>query len=288
MHHGDVLLFRFNVQMIDLARVNEAVDQGWAHVRNTPGYLSEREARFIMTALALAPAEGANVEIGSFKGRSTVGLGTVARILGLDPVHAIDPHTSPSTTDPNLNGATTSYDDFITHVESTGSSTHVVPHRAFSHDVAKTWTKPIRFLWIDGDHTYAGAHADVEMFKPFLADGAIVAMHDVLGTFEGSLRVFVEDVLDSDDFGPAGFSGSIGWAQFRPKDGHTLRYRVQRRLLAIPARRLIPVAQSGRNLAGWNKYVYKFWRPLAPHGDVDAGRLARQLVIQPVAHTSSL
>ncbi len=266
---------------MDIGRVNDAVNEGWAHVRDTPGYLSEREARFIMTALALAPAEGANVEIGSFKGRSTVGLGTVARILGLDPVHAIDPHTSPSVTDPNLNGAATSYDDFITHVERAGSSTHVVPHRAFSHDVARTWAKPIRFLWVDGDHTYDGAHADIEMFKPFLADGAVVAMHDVLGTFEGSLRVFVEDLLDSDDFGPAGFSGSIGWAQFRPRDGHALGYRLQRRLLAIPARRLIPVARSGRNLAGWNKYVYKFWRPLAPHGDVRAERLAGKLRIKP-------
>lgn len=96
------------------------------------------------------------------------------------------------------------------------------------------------------------------MFKPFLADGAVVAMHDVLGTFEGSLRVFVEDLLESDEFGPAGFSGSIGWAQFRPRDGHALGHRMRRRLLAISARRLIPVAQSGRNLAGWNKYVYKF------------------------------
>ena len=263
--------------MIDIRRVNDAVSQGWSHVRDTPGYLSEREARFIMTALALAPAEGANIEIGSFKGRSTVGLGTVARMLELEPVHAIDPHTSPSSTDPDLHGAATSYDEFIAHIERTDSSTHVVPHRAFSHDVAATWKGPIRFLWIDGDHTYAGAHADVEMFKPFLADGAVVAMHDVLGTFEGSLRVFVEDLLESNEFGPAGFSGSIGWAQFRPRDGHALGHRMRRRLLALPARRLIPIAQSGRNLAGWNKYVYKFWRPLAPHGDVNAERLARRL-----------
>lgn len=86
--------------MIDIRRVNDAVSQGWSHVRDTPGYLSEREARFIMTALAVAPAEGANIEIGGFKGRSTVGLGTVARVLELEPVHAIDPHTSPSSTDP--------------------------------------------------------------------------------------------------------------------------------------------------------------------------------------------
>ena len=102
-------------------------------------------------------------------------------------------------------------------------------------------------------------------------------MHDVLGTFEGSLRVFVEEVLGCDDFGSAGFSGSIGWAQYRPDQGASLYYRLRRGLLSIPTRRLIPVAQRGRDLRGWSKYVYKFWRPLAPHGDVRAARLARQL-----------
>lgn len=262
---------------MDLARLRAATDEGWTHLRNTPGYLSEREARFLMTALALAPAGGANVEIGSFKGRSTVGLGTVARILDLEPIIAIDPHTAPSATDPALDGAASSYEEFVKHVARSGASTHVVPHRAFSSNVAATWSEPIRFLWVDGDHTYDGAAADIRLFKPFLADGAVVAMHDVLGTFEGSLRVFVEELLDSDDFGPAGFSGSIGWAQFRPNDGRALKYRLQRRLLAIPARRLIPIARRGRALNGWSKYVYKFWRPLAPHGDVNPSRLQRQL-----------
>lgn len=257
--------------------LSETIDKAWTHVRDTPGYLSEREARFLMTAIAVTPADGANVEIGSFKGRSTVGLAIVADALGLEPIDAIDPHTSPSATDPFLNGADSSYDEFLASVTRAGVSAHVTPHRAFSGDIAATWSGPIRFLFVDGDHTYEGAHADIELFKPFLADGAVVAMHDVLGTFEGSLRVFVEDVLDSDDFGPAGFSGSIGWAQFRPNGGRALKYRLHRKLLAIPARRLLRIAQRGRNLEGWSKYVYKFWRPLAPHGNVNAGRLLRQL-----------
>jgi len=210
----------------------------------TSGYLSEREARFLMAAAALAPAQGKNLEIGSFKGRSTVGLAYVTRELGLGTVVAVDPHTS--------------------------------PERVYSHELAREWKDSIRFLWIDGDHTYEGAKADLDMFKPYLVDGAIVAMHDVLGTFEGALRVFVEEVLDSDDFGPAGFSGSIGWAQYRPRDGRAARFRRRRRLLAVPARRLIPIARrADRGLHGWNKFLYKLWRPLAPHGDVSVAQMAR-------------
>jgi hypothetical protein len=229
-----------------------------------------------MAAAAMAPARGKNLEIGSFKGRSTVGLAYVTRELGLGPVVAVDPHTSPATTDPDLRGKTTSYDDFVANLRTAGVIESVEIRRAYSHELAREWKDPIRFLWIDGDHTYNGAKADIDMFKPHLADGAIVAMHDVLGTFEGALRVFVEEILDSDDFGPAGFSGSIGWAQYRPRDGKNPRFRWRRRLLALPARQLIPVAQrADSGLHGWNKFLYKFWRPLAPHGNVGVARLAR-------------
>jgi predicted O-methyltransferase YrrM len=258
----------------DLDRIEEIVAAGWRRVAATNGYLSEREARFLMAAAALSPAEGRNLEIGSFKGRSTVGIAYVARELGLGKVVAVDPHTSPASTDPDLKsrGQTTSYDDFVQNLRTAGVFERVEIKRAFSHDLAKEWKEPIRFLWIDGDHTYKGAKADVEMFKPFLSDGAIVAMHDVLGTFEGALRVFVEEILDSDDFGPAGFSGSIGWAQFRPRDG--MKFRQRRQLLAFPARKLIPVARrAGNGLHGWNKFLYKLWRPLAPHGDITVARL---------------
>jgi predicted O-methyltransferase YrrM len=262
----------------DLAHIEEVIDAGWRLVAPTTGYLSEREARFIMAAVALAPAQGKILEIGSFKGRSTVGLAYVARELGLGKVFAVDPHTSPASTDPDLRsrGQTTSYDDFIANLEAAGVLDRVEIKRAYSHDLARDWKDPIRFLWIDGDHTYKGAKADIDMFKPFLADGAIVAMHDVLGTFEGALRVFVEEILDRDDFGPAGFSGSIGWAQYRPRDGR--RFRLRRRMLAIPGRKLIPVARKAdRGLHGWNKFLYKFWRPLAPHGDISVRRLERLL-----------
>ena len=229
-----------------------------------------------MAAAALAPAKGRNLEIGSFKGRSTVGIAYVTLHLGLGHVVAVDPHTSPASTDPDLRGKTTSYDDFVANLRAAGVFERVEIRRAYSYDLAREWNEPIRFLWIDGDHTYEGAKADLEMFKPFLVDGAIVAMHDVLGTFEGALRVFVEEILDRDEFGPAGFSGSIGWAQYRPRDGRRFRWR--RRLLAIPGRKLIPVARrADRGLHGWNKFLYKFWRPLAPHGDVTVSRLERLL-----------
>lgn len=252
-------------------------DRGWALMRDAEGYLSEREARCLMMAAALSPAEGANVEIGSFKGRSTIGLAHVSSHYRLGVIVAVDPHTAPSVTDPDLKGGASTLNEFRTNIKRAGMAGAVDERVMYSGALAAKWDEPIRFLWIDGDHTYEGAKADVELFRPYLVPGALLLMHDVLGTHYGSLRVFIENVLGSDDFGPAGYSGSIGWAQYRPLDGSRPGYRIKRRLLAIPAQQILPVAKSPRGLAGWNKLRYKIWRPLAPHGAMTPQKLWSQI-----------
>jgi hypothetical protein len=81
--------------------------------------------------------------------------------------------------------------------------------RAYSREVAGAWRRPIRLPWLDGDHVYEAVKEDLALFRRHLVPGSILAMHDVLGTWEGPLRVFLEDVLGSDDFGRAGFCTSI-------------------------------------------------------------------------------
>src|SRR5256885_6719270 len=90
-----------------------------------------------MPAAAGAPAAGAIVEIGSFKGRSTVGLAYVAQRYGLVSGVAIDPHTSPSTTDPDLGTDQSSYDEFQENLRRAGVAGAVDCRRAFSHEVAR-------------------------------------------------------------------------------------------------------------------------------------------------------
>lgn len=245
----------------------DAIDEAWQRVRAAPGYLTEREGRFLALVAACAPAPGVTLEIGSFKGKSTVGLASVAARYGLGPVVTVDPHTSPSVTDPDLKGQASSWDDFQATLRRAGVVEQVEVHRAFSRDLARGWDRPIRFLWIDGDHTYAGSKEDLDLFRRHLADGAIVAFHDVLHTFDGPVRVFVEDVLRSEEFGPAGVVGSIGWAQYRPRDG--AGWRVARLALARKLARLIPLVLQGRELYGWKKLRYKLWRTLIPHAAVD-------------------
>ena len=222
----------------DLERV---VNAAWEKTQRVPGFLLENEARFLGLLAACTPAPGLIVEIGSFKGRSTVMLATVAAHYGLGPVVAIDPHNFNLSIGPVAASPASSCDEFIESLRVAGVSTQVEFHHALSKDVSPYWNRPIRLLWIDGDHSYAGAKADFDGFTRHVNPNGIVALHDSLNLFPGPIRVFVEDVLRSSKFGAAGFVHSIAWAQFRPQDGGT--FEEPRARLAERASRLLPFVE---------------------------------------------
>lgn len=251
------------------ADLETVVNDAWEATRKVRGHLAENEARFLGLLAACVPAKGAIVEIGSFQGRSTVMLAKVASRYGLGPVVAIDPHNSPILLDHQANPEASSYEGFLDSVRAAGVANHVEPHRTYSTEVAGSWSRSIRLLWIDGDHSYEGARKDLEGFFPHLVPHGVVAFHDALNAFPGPIRVFVEDVLGSDRFGAAGFVHSIAWAQFRPEDGHTFRER--RASLARRASRLIPFVEGGNELHGMAKRRYKLNRFLVPHSAINPG-----------------
>jgi predicted O-methyltransferase YrrM len=40
--------------------------------------------------------------------------------------------------------------------------------------------RPIDFLMIDGDHTYEGVRRDFELYSPLVAEGGLIAFHDIV------------------------------------------------------------------------------------------------------------
>jgi predicted O-methyltransferase YrrM len=248
------------------ADLKSVLDDAWAETQKVAGHLQENEARFLGLLAACVPGSGAIVEIGSFKGRSTVMLAKVASRYGRGPVVAIDPHDSPILLDRENDPKASSYQEFRQSVEAAGVANYVEPHLAHSADVARSWNRPIRFLWIDGDHSYKGAKQDLDGFLPHLLPEAVVAFHDALNAFPGPIRVFVEDILGSDRFGPAGFVHSIAWAQFRPEDGHA--FREGRSRLARRAARLVPFVEKGGELRGIRKRLFKLSRFRVPHAAI--------------------
>jgi hypothetical protein len=251
------------------ADLETVLNDAWEETQKVPGHLGEHEARFLGLLAACVPARGTIVEIGRFKGRSTVMLAKVAAHYNLGPVVAIAPHNSAILLDRQSNPKSSSYNDFLNSIHAAGLSNHVESHVAYSADVASSWNRPIRLLWIDGDHSYEGVKKDLDGFFPHLVSLGVVALHDALNPFPGPIRVFVEDVLRADRFGPAGFVHSIAWGQFRPEDGHA--FREPRSSLARRASRLIPFVESDSELRGMRKRCYKFNRFRIPHSSIDPG-----------------
>ena len=239
-------------------------------VETVEGYLSPREIRFLALMAACPTSNGQILEIGSFKGKSTIILAKAAALSDGAVVNAVDPMTAPSETDPDLHGASSSLADFERNIAEHGVGSSIRFNQTFSYELAKTWKTPLRLLWIDGDHTYSGTKRDVECFAPHLTDKAIVAIHDVLHQFEGGVRVFAEMILGSPNFGAFGFCGSIAWAQFHVNAGDAAAYDLRKRAFTRRLERLIPFS-SHKGATGFDRKKYKFYRWMIPHGPVDPG-----------------
>jgi hypothetical protein len=62
--------------------------------------------------------------------------------------------------------------------------------RQWSREAARHWTLPLDFLFIDGDHSWAGLDGDWRDWTPHVVRGGVVALHD-------SRAMPGRDVLDS-------------------------------------------------------------------------------------------
>jgi predicted O-methyltransferase YrrM len=238
-------------------------------IETVEGYLSPNEIRFLALLAACPTATGEILEIGSFKGKSTVILAKAAALTDNVEVNAVDPMIAPSETDPDLEGDASSFPDFKQNIEKTGVADQINFYQTYSYELAKTWDKPLRFLWIDGDHTYKGTKLDLDGFIDHLEDGAIVAIHDVLHEFDGGIRVFMEDILLSPNFGACGFVGSIAWAQYHQDEKKGWQHRDQKLKLYSRLSKLIPYVVFKKGLKGFEKKKYKLLRSRIPHGAID-------------------
>ena len=144
---------------------------------------SIRECRLLALLARQAPAGGAIVEIGAWKGRTTAWLVEAAeRRADRPPVISIDPHHRES------------WDDFcrtVADLKLAERGLAVVRQR--SHDAALNWSRPISMLWVDGSHEYDDVARDIADFTPHVLPGGVVAFDDSAGgEFPGVERAIAE------------------------------------------------------------------------------------------------
>ena len=160
--------------------------------RNIDGWMSGLEGYALMLAAAHGPGTGEIVEIGSWMGKSTCWLAVGSKSAQREKVHAVDPFDGGPLLKhhPVIREQGTTYHSFVDNLTSAGLFDYVESIVATSQQAAQTWNKPIRLLFIDGDHSYDAVKADFEMWSRFLVPEALVAFDDVTGGYEGAKRYY--------------------------------------------------------------------------------------------------
>jgi predicted O-methyltransferase YrrM len=161
-------------------------------IRDVPGWLTDEEAEALYEAARSCGGRGAIVEIGSWKGKSTICLALGSRAGAGARVYAVDPH------------ADYRFGDFKDNIERAGVEDLVTPVSSLSQPYADEFHEPVELLWIDGAHEYRLVLEDFEKWTPKVLEGGIVALHDTSWA-EGPRRVANERILRSRHFNDARF-----------------------------------------------------------------------------------
>lgn len=152
------------------------------------GFLPDDEAAALRAAASRAEA-GLWLEIGTYCGKSTVHLATVARERGAQLV-TVDHHRGseenqpgwewhdPTLVDPE-SGRLDTLPSLRRTLEAAGVEDVVNVLVATTAQVAGWWTTPVRFVFLDGNHTEDVAQHDYAAFARHLVPGGLLAVHDV-------------------------------------------------------------------------------------------------------------
>ena len=170
----------------ELNPVEREFGKVWPLIGPIEGWLNDAETRWLFKRALSLPDNTNLVEIGSFKGRSTSCLafgcrGTNKRVFAVDTFDG----------GPDLQRYD-SFREFCLNIKRCQLSEYVEPVRGISWELAKTWNKPIHFLFIDGSHLYEDVLADFASFVPHVVPGGIIAFHDVHKNHPGVLKAWHE------------------------------------------------------------------------------------------------
>jgi len=205
------------------------------------GWLADHEGRLLYELARRCTGRGVIVEIGSWKGRSTVWLASGSKAGARVTVHAIDPHTgSPEHRPGGAQVAT--FEEFRANVARAGVDDIVAPLVKPSLEVAASFDRPVELLFIDGDHSYEAVLADFRAWFPMVLTGGVVAFHDTIG-WPGPERVAEEELYRSLRFRRVRLCGSIVYGIKTERASVVARAHNR---YALTIKRLVQIARRAR------------------------------------------
>ncbi|HEY6805133.1 MAG TPA: glycosyltransferase [Pyrinomonadaceae bacterium] len=172
-------------------------------VRRIEGWLDDEEADLLIGTTIKAVTElgssNAIVEVGSYCGRSTVVIGTVASAYSPETkLYAIDPHDgNVGASDQSITSRGSTLGDFTRNISNAGLEKCVTTIQSVSYEV--NWDQPISLLFIDGLHDYVNVSRDFLHFEKWVVKNGYVAFHDYADYYPG-VKAFVDELLRSQNY----------------------------------------------------------------------------------------
>jgi predicted O-methyltransferase YrrM len=170
------------------------LDQAWSLVADVDGWMSRDQAAALYAAAAACPPGGRIVEIGSFRGRSTIVLASAAPTGAT--VIAIDPHAGndrgPQEIDGYQEEAATDHDVFVANLARAGVTDRITHLRMFSDRALTEIPGSVDVLYVDGAHRYAPARADIRDWGARVSDGGTMLIHDSFSSLGVTLAIVRE------------------------------------------------------------------------------------------------
>ena len=167
---------------MDYSRIRDRVDQ-------VEGYMIPGQEKFLFDKVRSLPEDAVILEIGAFKGRSTVAMGyacvgTNRKIYSVDIWFDFWSEEYPDLCDRNFLSI---WEDNICR---NGLRDYAIPLRGISHDVLSRWKVltggiPVDFAFIDGSHRYPDVLRDFILACGIVKKSGWIALHDVVETWPG-------------------------------------------------------------------------------------------------------
>lgn len=196
-------------------------------IKKTHALITIEEGKLLYDLAKNGPGKGTIVEIGSYKGGSTILLAMGSKISSREKVYAIDPHKKYNSHAKKIGKEKvppSTLEIFKQNVSQQGVKDWIVPIVGFSEKIVRKWKQPIRLLWIDGDHRYEYVLADFLLWERYLVKGGIIAFHDTkdskkinpitgkaISSCDGPVIV-MKDLIESQRYGNIKTVDSISFA----------------------------------------------------------------------------
>lgn len=174
------------------------------------GWVTDAQVHQLWHSAAALPPKALVVEIGSFRGRSTVAL-ALASPEGVE-ILAIDPHSgadrAPQQTTLNLEAGAEDAQAFAGNLRRFGVSEKICHIAKPSSDALGDVPRQVDLLFIDGRHELSAAREDILRYGNLVAEGGTVLIHDSFSSI-GVTLALISTLFSTRRFRYLGRTGSL-------------------------------------------------------------------------------